>query len=225
MKRPNNTLRILLKLFYVVLVLAGLGVSIFYYTKYSKVTKDYNKLKNTPVADLIKMRQASDTDQLIAEVGALYDLPKNETPVIYEVTDKTSLKDPFFASAENGDKALLYQNSKKAILFRPSTKKLINVSALNVTTAKTVVDIAGKAADVTSVEKILKDAHANDVTVGNKADAKGTYITPVIVDLTGKNAELVKKLAAELKGTVGDLPTTEDKPANADILVLAAPIL
>jgi hypothetical protein len=222
-KRPKTVLQNILRIAYVFLVVAGIATSTFYYLKYAKVTKDYNNLKNTPVADLIKMRQTSETDQLIAEVGALYDLPKNETPVIYEVTDKASLKDPFFASAENGDKALLYQTSKKAILYRPSTKKLINVSVLNVTTAKVVVAIAGKTADATAVQNIVKDKYANDVTLGSVTDAKGTYAASIIVDLTGKNGDLVKKLATDLKGSIGDLPSTEDKPSNADILVLAGP--
>lgn len=77
--------------------------------------------------------QLEDTKQLVDEVGKLMVLPK-EVPTIATVTDITKLKNqPFFANAKNGDRVLLYTQAKKAILYRPSIKKIIDVEPINFT--------------------------------------------------------------------------------------------
>jgi hypothetical protein len=67
------------------------------------------------------------TTALINTVGSLIQLPPNETPTVAEVSNAAQAKTQsnFFASAQNGDRALLYVNAKQAILYRPSTNKVI----------------------------------------------------------------------------------------------------
>lgn len=68
----------------------------------------------------------SDDQTLVEKVGRHIDLPQNEKPNIATVTDKTKLDtQPFFVNAQNGDKLLLYTQAAKAILYRPSTDKII----------------------------------------------------------------------------------------------------
>src|SRR5258708_1604387 len=75
----------------------------------------------------------SEASMLISQVGKLIDLPKDETPTIATITDISKLKDqPFFANAKNGDKVLIYTNAKKAILYRPSENRIIEVGAVNI---------------------------------------------------------------------------------------------
>jgi len=75
----------------------------------------------------------AEIDMLIAEVGKLIALPQDERPTIATVTEVDKIKDqPFFANAQNGDKVLIYTNAKKAILYRPSEKKIIEVGAVNI---------------------------------------------------------------------------------------------
>lgn len=58
-------------------------------------------------------------------------LPSDEQPTVATVSDPNKLKDqPFFAGAEKDDKLLIYTNSKKAIIYRPSTNKIINVGPI-----------------------------------------------------------------------------------------------
>lgn len=75
----------------------------------------------------------AETKKIVAEVGKLYALPKEDPTNVYTVNDKeTAKKTPFFEKAENGDIALIYSNSKLAILYRPSSKQLINVGSITI---------------------------------------------------------------------------------------------
>ena len=73
---------------------------------------------------------------LIDEVGKLIALPTDEKPTIATITDVEKVKDQvFFRNAQNGDKVLIYVNAKKAILYRQSQKKVIEVGPINISQA------------------------------------------------------------------------------------------
>lgn len=72
---------------------------------------------------------------LLTEVGSKMELPGGETPDIATVTDVSKLAgQDFFKKAQNGDKVLIYRSSSKAILYRPSTGKIIEVAPVNLNT-------------------------------------------------------------------------------------------
>jgi hypothetical protein len=74
----------------------------------------------------------TETQQLINKVGKLVDLPTGETPTLATVNDATKLKTQnFFASAQNGDKVLIYTKAQRAVLYRPSTNKIVEYSRVN----------------------------------------------------------------------------------------------
>lgn len=74
----------------------------------------------------------AEANALVAKVSKLMALPADETPTIATVTDASIVKDqPFFAQAQNGDKVLIYQKAGKAILYRESENKIIEVGAVN----------------------------------------------------------------------------------------------
>lgn len=77
--------------------------------------------------------QQANVEQYVEQVGRVYDLPEDETPSLATVQDKDALEDQqFFQRAENGDVVLIYPEAELAILFRPSTGQLINVSSLEI---------------------------------------------------------------------------------------------
>lgn len=78
----------------------------------------------------------TEIDVLVSEVGKLISLPSDEKPTVATITDIEKLKDQaFFVNAKNDDKVLIYTNAKKAILYRPSEKRIIEVGAVNINQA------------------------------------------------------------------------------------------
>jgi hypothetical protein len=76
-------------------------------------------------ADVLAETQAN---EIIKKVGALMELP-NEEPTVATVSDVSKLSDQqFFAKAQNGDKVIIFPNAQKAILYRPSTDKIIEIA-------------------------------------------------------------------------------------------------
>ena len=75
----------------------------------------------------------AEVDKYVDEVSKLYALPSDEQPSVATVNDKEKLKDQaFFANADNGDVTLIYADSKLALLYRPSTKQIVNVSTVTI---------------------------------------------------------------------------------------------
>lgn len=216
-KEPRSKKRVSGKLLVAVnvLIIIGLGVFGGYYFK------KYQNLKNNPPsADQVQKEESA---KIIGKVSKLYgSLPTNEEPTIAKVEDKEKLKDqPFFAKAEKDDITLIYTSSKLAILYRPSTNQIINVSSVTIQSNQPKVRVIGEEAARSSVEKTLKEKFASDVVVSGTGDAKSTHSGITVVDLTGKQAEAAQKIAAGIGGKVGDVPQGEDKPADVDILVIA----
>ncbi len=76
---------------------------------------------------------AAQVKSTVDAVGKFIELPKDEVPTMATVTDPEQLKDqPFFRNAVKDDVVLIYPLARKAILWRPSTEKIIEVSAINI---------------------------------------------------------------------------------------------
>jgi uncharacterized iron-regulated membrane protein len=110
---------------FAVLALIGfIGIGVVY--------KQYVDLKNDP--NTSKQAQENKVAELKAKVANLIAVPADETPTLATVTDKEKLKDqPFFKDAENGDAILIFPQAKKAIIYRESSNKLINVGPIAIT--------------------------------------------------------------------------------------------
>jgi hypothetical protein len=79
-----------------------------------------------------------EAEKLLEEVGRLIVLPENEQPTIATVSDVERLRDqPFFAKAKNGDRVWIYTDSRKAILYDPVLKKIVEVAPVNIGQAAT----------------------------------------------------------------------------------------
>lgn len=116
-----------------ILVLAALAVvGAKGYANYNKLKKENARLSNPQEA------ARAETDRLKQEVGKLIELPADESPTVATVVDASKLKSQaFFAKAENGDRVLMFPKAKKAVLYRPSTNKVIEVAPINIGNSQT----------------------------------------------------------------------------------------
>lgn len=215
------------------LVIVGLSGGLYYQTnRLTKVQGDLAKLKSDP-----SIVAKEETKSLVDQVSKLAVLPTGEEPTVATVTDVDKLKDqPIFAKAQNGDKLLIYAGAGKAFLYRPNDNKLVDVIPVNTSSGGSQGTVAGATtSDTTKVviaNGTTKETAGNDaetlikqviqgVVVAGKVSAKKTdYAKTLVIDLSGKKAVAVTKIANALKGTVVKaIPEGEDKP-NADILVI-----
>lgn len=124
--QPNGSKNRTLLLWAAVLVIVGLTVAMI------MIVMDRNELKDK-VNDLSTTQEQGkdETEQLVSQLGKYLELPTDETPTLATVTDVESLKNQqFFKNAQNGDKVLLYSKAGRAILYRPTTKKVVDISTL-----------------------------------------------------------------------------------------------
>jgi len=106
-------------------ILSAFGYLYFKYTKAQAEAAHLRELANSGITE--------EVESLVTTVGKLMELPTGENPTIATIKDKEKLADqPFFTRAENGDRVLIYAQAKKAILYRPDTNKIIEVSVINI---------------------------------------------------------------------------------------------
>lgn len=109
------------KIFFVLVVFCLL-FTVFYFwrsLKVSTVNTNISEANMTP-------------EELIVIVGKLVVLPANEKPTIATVTDLTELqKQEFFRQAKVGDKVIIYAEAGKAILYSPTSNKIVEMAPLN----------------------------------------------------------------------------------------------
>jgi hypothetical protein len=116
-----------------VLIIAGLGLWAWQlYTDRTALRSQVSSLQANPQATIQKQ-----TDGLISDVSKLLTLPAGETPTIANVSDASQARQQsaFFNNAQNGDKVLMYVKAGEAILYRPSTNKIILVAPLTFNSA------------------------------------------------------------------------------------------
>lgn len=102
-----------------ILLVVGSIRGIVYYRKYQSVKNMLPNPNVTPVDEV--------TD-LLNRVGKLMVLPKDETPSIRTISDLEKVKgQSFFANASLGDKLLVYEKNKKAILYNPTKNVIVEV--------------------------------------------------------------------------------------------------
>ena len=92
---------------------------------------------------LLHKKQQADLNNvgiIKSKVSKLFLLPTDEEPALATVTNSKKLSSSFAGKVENGDKILIYQTNKRAVVYRPGIDKIIDVQAV-------VID------DVQSLEK------------------------------------------------------------------------
>ena len=175
---------------------------------------------------------ASEQDEakkLTEEISEFMILPEKDLPSVATVSDITKLKDqPFFKNAKNGNKLLIYVNSKQAILYDPEIHKIINVGPLDIATnqntssqAKIALRNGTTTAGLASREEIeLKNAFPGINIVKTESSQITNYKTTLVIALNPEAKDAANSLAKFYNTSVVQLPSGEPKPEEIDILVI-----
>lgn len=135
---------ILLILLVLLIVIAG-GA---YMLGRASVYKQYPQLNSIETAN-----------DVLTKVAQLIQLPQNETPSMVAIDDAATVKkEPFLANAQNHDVLIIYTTAGFAILYRPSSNKLIAVGPVSNQPAASAHDTVRTAP--ASDNAITDDAHA-----------------------------------------------------------------
>lgn len=212
------------KVFILITILALLilgASSLYFFTRYQKLQKT---LQNP--AESAK----EETKATLNRVGRLISLPGGEDPTVATIVDVEKLKDqPFFQNAKNGDKVILYTNAAKAILYRESENKIIDVAPINIGTSSAVQTSPTRIALYNgtetvgltqTVEKNLKAKFPDLEVVAKDTAKKKSYTKTIVIDLNGSKTDITENIAKELKAEITELPPEETKPEGADILII-----
>lgn len=213
------------------IAIAGVGTSGYFYYQYQNTQKVLGESQN----------QYAEVKDLVDEVAHLMDLPKEE-PTVATVSDIEKLKSqPFFNRAQNGDKVLIYQSTRKAILYRPATKKIIDVATVNLgepspaasksegtesltpTPAKSAKVVILNGTTTTGLTRRAESelSEVKNIEIVDRANAKkNDYSKNIVADISGSNEEKVKELASKFNAQVASLPDGEDKPQEGDIIII-----
>lgn len=215
---------------FLILILAaliGLGSAGYFYYELGK-TQGYFWSKKGPTASQKGEQEA--IAQLVKEVGKLIDLPANETPTVATVTDVNKLKaEAFFQNAKNGDKVLIYQNAKKVILYNPSAKKIVNVGPFSLgqnqatpsAQAKiTIRNGTSTPAMAAKIEGVLKKTFPEAAVVSKDNANSSNFEKTLVIVLNNALKDVALGLSKSLSAQVADLPSGENKPQGADILII-----
>ncbi|PIY93747.1 MAG: hypothetical protein COY69_00015 [Candidatus Magasanikbacteria bacterium CG_4_10_14_0_8_um_filter_32_14] len=238
-KNKKNNVKNFFILLLAIFTLLGLAGTYYFFDK-------YNSLKNDPA--LVSQK---DIDTTLVAVGKLMILPADEVPTVATILDKTKLTgQSFFDSAENGDKLLAFTKTMQAILYRPSTNKIIQVAPIFIKNDVVEQPISTVSQEVTSqtvqeeeilpkspirvayyngtnitnlsaqTELLVKDKYPNYKTAVITNAYYKNYKQSVVVDLSGQYTQEVIDLADLLSAKVLSLPEGEKKP-EADILIIS----
>lgn len=208
-----------------------LAPAVYFYGQYQK-TK--NQLSDSQA--LTK----GDIDLLIKKVGLLIELP-DETPTVATVSDVEKLRGQvFFTRAQNGDRVLVFKESKKAILYDPVNNKIREVGPVEITAptptgtqgqtqgvsdskvptilkAATVALLNGTSTEnlASEAETSLVSARANTKVIGRAFAVKRDYPETIVVDISGGKNEEAAAAARVFNARVIALPPEEQPVVNS----------
>jgi hypothetical protein len=99
-----------------IVVLTSLGLSGYFYYQLHRIKTNF------------QIGVKEEAKNLVDKVSRLYLIPNDEEPTIATVSDPAILKEQsFFTQAEKDDKVLIFSKTGKAILYRPSIDKIIEI--------------------------------------------------------------------------------------------------
>jgi hypothetical protein len=215
----------------IILIAITIVPSVYFYLQYQKAQF---RLQNPDL--FIQEEKRS----LMEKVSKLIQLPSSEEPTVATVSNLEKLKDqPFFAQAKNGDKLLIFNNAKKAILYDPVANKIIDVAPVNIGTQSAEATASASTSSPTpqmlkffllngtskvgltkTYEETLKKAIPDAIVVDRNNAKKNDYAKTILIDISGTKGNKADQISKLLGIPLEKLPDGEEKPASADFLII-----
>ena len=94
------------------------------------IVKTKPELLGIPKQGAVALTEA---DELAIVVSKLMTLSTDEKPTVATITDiKKVAGQDFYKNAKDGDKVLIFTSNKKAIIYRPSENKIVDVGVVSI---------------------------------------------------------------------------------------------
>ena len=212
-RQSGNKKKLLLTVVYIVVLLLAIAAAVFFFVKYSQVNSKYSAIPDVK------------NQQILSDVAKIIDLPKDETPSLYEVKDKdklatTTAAKEFFDKAANGDVIIVYQKANVAVIYRPGQDKVIKTDKAEKLSEVKVAIIAPSELQQNASTQL--QSMFSNVNIVAKQTPKVSESQSYVVDATGVNPQAAKDFASKLGLSVGQLPEGETKPEGAALIVVIA---
>jgi hypothetical protein len=171
-----------------------------------------------------------EVQRLLLDLSPHIIMPQGELPALATITDKSILNQGgVLKDAKNGDELLLYYESGKVYVYRPSVRKVVAVGPLTIDpsaqqvagTTITLRNGSGNNEKFSEILKRVKQRYPSAVISDEGPAARSDYPKTIVIDLTddGKKVEFTKAIGELIDGQSGILPIGEQKPAK-DILII-----
>jgi len=214
----------------IIVVVAGGGYGVI---RYLEISRELDRVKGTQTSPA----NAQEVKRIVGQVGKLMELSSAEEPTVATVTDVDKLRDqPFFQRAQNDDKVLIYTSERRAILYRPSTNKIIDVAPVNLSdstaSAQTqtqdntalpgtfaIYNGTGATGLSRRYENELREKLPNATIVARETAVNQNTPRTFVVDIAGNKTNQLRSIAETLGIDTGLLPQGQATPA-ADFLII-----
>jgi len=162
------------KIIPVLLVLLFVGATGYLGLDYYKTQRELSEFQGSEEAVAIKEK-----NDLLKKVGNIALIPQDEDATIATVTDAFRLRgQKFFSQAENDDKVIIFSKAQRAILYRPSIDKIIELTSISIN------DMEG------TISRTEPTQNADESVIDEEVLGEGTGETSVVVE---KNPEVIEQ--------------------------------
>lgn len=219
-------------------VLLGVAIIAFIasYWGYAQTRKQISILTNPNQATELT---AAQTEELLAKVSKLINLPDEKSPAVATINDVETLsaQQDFYKDANNGNKLIVFARARKAVIYDEKNNIIVNMGPVFYTDkdgkaqpasliedGRITIDLRNgsqtKDLGVTNRDK-LSTNHAFNVTHLAKA-ANGNYKGNIIFNnlKNGAKSDLVAALAKELNATVVTKLPDGEAAATTEVVVI-----
>ncbi len=206
MKNSNSTKNIAIKVINVLVILALVGATGYFYNQ------------NQDLKTQINLTTEQKNQRLVDDINKVYKLP-DETPVVAIVTEPDQFKKqyPTFTDANSGDYLLFFRKARLNVLYRQSENRVVKTANVVVPIS---VELVGSQTAVDATESKL-GKFGSQITVSKtvKEGITQTFVYDVDQDQQTETSSIAKELGYEVGST---LPTSIVPADQTEVIILVA---